>query len=53
MEALFSRLSDAMSGAPLVALVAAFAWGVLSIVLSPCHLARFRSSSAFSKVAAR
>ncbi len=39
MEALFSRLSDAMSGAPLVALGAAFAWGVLSIVLSPCHLA--------------
>ena len=39
MEALFSRLSEAMSGAPLVALVAAFAWGVLSIVLSPCHLA--------------
>lgn len=28
-----------MSGAPLLALVAAFAWGVLSIVLSPCHLA--------------
>ena len=28
-----------MSGAPLVALVAAFTWGVLSIVLSPCHLA--------------
>ena len=39
MEALFSRLADAMSGAPLVALGAAFAWGVLSIVLSPCHLA--------------
>ncbi len=28
-----------MNGAPLVALAAAFAWGVLSIVLSPCHLA--------------
>jgi cytochrome c-type biogenesis protein len=39
MEALFSRLSDAMGGMPLVALLAAFAWGVLSIVLSPCHLA--------------
>jgi cytochrome c-type biogenesis protein len=39
METLFSRLSDAMNGAPLVALAAAFAWGVLSIVLSPCHLA--------------
>jgi cytochrome c-type biogenesis protein len=39
MEALFISLTDAMSGAPLVALLAAFAWGVLSIVLSPCHLA--------------
>ncbi len=39
MEALFVSLTDAMSGAPLIALLAAFAWGVLSIVLSPCHLA--------------
>ena len=39
METLFIRLTDAMSGAPLIALAAAFAWGVLSIVLSPCHLA--------------
>ncbi len=39
METLFIRLSDAMNGTPLVALAAAFAWGVLSIVLSPCHLA--------------
>ncbi|MDF9828532.1 cytochrome c-type biogenesis protein [Ereboglobus sp. PH5-10] len=39
MENLFISLTDAMSGAPLVALCAAFAWGVLSIVLSPCHLA--------------
>jgi cytochrome c-type biogenesis protein len=39
MESLFVRLSEAMNGAPLVALAAAFAWGVLSIVLSPCHLA--------------
>ena len=28
-----------MTGAPVIALAAAFAWGVLSIVLSPCHLA--------------
>lgn len=34
METLFITLSDAMSGAPLLALLAAFAWGVLSIVLS-------------------
>lgn len=39
METLFISLTDAMNGAPLVALLAAFAWGVLSIVLSPCHLA--------------
>lgn len=39
MDALFISLTDAMSGAPPVALAAAFAWGVLSIVLSPCHLA--------------
>jgi cytochrome c-type biogenesis protein len=39
MESLFIWLTDAMSGAPLIALAAAFAWGVLSIVLSPCHLA--------------
>ena len=39
METLFSALNDAMAGAPWLALLAAFAWGVLSIVLSPCHLA--------------
>ena len=39
MESLFISLTDAMTGAPLFALLAAFAWGVLSIVLSPCHLA--------------
>lgn len=39
MDKLFISLTDAMSGAPTVALVAALTWGVLSIVLSPCHLA--------------
>jgi cytochrome c-type biogenesis protein len=39
MEALFITLSQAVSGTPLVALAAALAWGVLSVVLSPCHLA--------------
>jgi cytochrome c-type biogenesis protein len=39
VDTLFISLTDAMSGAPFVALAAAFAWGVLSIVLSPCHLA--------------
>lgn len=39
MEALFTALSRAVEGAPLIALGAAGLWGVLSIVLSPCHLA--------------
>lgn len=39
MEQLFTSLSRAVEGAPLLALGAAFVWGVLSIVLSPCHLA--------------
>ena len=39
MEELFTRLSHAVEGAPAIALGAAAVWGVLSIVLSPCHLA--------------
>ncbi len=39
MEQLFTNLSRAVEGAPLVALGAATVWGVLSIILSPCHLA--------------
>ncbi len=39
MEELFSKLGHAVEGAPLVALGASFVWGILSIVLSPCHLA--------------
>lgn len=39
MEALFINLSRAVEGAPLLALGASFVWGILSIVLSPCHLA--------------
>lgn len=39
MEALFSALAKAVEGAPGIAIGAAIAWGVLSIVLSPCHLA--------------
>ncbi len=39
MERLFIQLSRAVEGAPLVALGASFLWGILSIVLSPCHLA--------------
>ena len=39
MEEVFTSLTHAVEGAPLVALGAAFVWGILSIVLSPCHLA--------------
>lgn len=39
MEKLFTTLSHAVEGAPLIALSAAVAWGILSIILSPCHLA--------------
>ncbi len=39
MEKLFTTLSHAVEGAPLLALSAAVAWGILSIILSPCHLA--------------
>jgi len=39
MERLFTQLTHAVEGTPLVALGAAFVWGVLSILLSPCHLA--------------
>ena len=39
MDAIFTWLSDAMTGAPWLAVVAAAGWGVASLVLSPCHLA--------------
>jgi len=39
MDELFTALTKAVEGAPAVALGAALLWGVLSIVLSPCHLA--------------
>jgi len=39
MEQLFTALSHAVEGSAGVALAAALAWGVLSILLSPCHLA--------------
>ena len=39
MQELFSALSHAIEGTPLIALSAALVWGVLSILLSPCHLA--------------
>ncbi|HNR14598.1 MAG TPA: cytochrome c biogenesis protein CcdA [Thermodesulfobacteriota bacterium] len=39
MEELFSTLSGAVQSSPIIALGAALAWGILSIILSPCHLA--------------
>ncbi len=36
---LFNELSGMLQSSPHVALAASFIWGVLSIVLSPCHLA--------------
>src|ERR1019366_5266431 len=39
MEQLFTNLSHAVEGALLIALTAAIIWGILSIILSPCHLA--------------
>lgn len=39
IEQLLTSLSQAVTGAPLIALGAAAGWGVLSIILSPCHLA--------------
>lgn len=39
MDSLFSTLTEAVHGAAPIAMGAAFLWGILSIVLSPCHLA--------------
>jgi cytochrome c-type biogenesis protein len=36
---IFASLSHAIEAAPAIALCAAFAWGILSVVLTPCHLA--------------
>ena len=39
MLKLLTTLTQAVEGAPLLAVAASFVWGILSIVLSPCHLA--------------
>lgn len=36
---IFNQLSAALYASPALALSSAFAWGILSILLSPCHLA--------------
>ena len=39
IQELFGTLTRAIEGTPVVAVGAALVWGVLSILLSPCHLA--------------
>jgi len=39
IQQVFTTLTNAVEGSPAIALGAAFVWGVLSILLSPCHLA--------------
>ncbi len=39
MEELFQSLTKAVEGSAGIAIAASFVWGILSIILSPCHLA--------------
>lgn len=39
LQSIFIFLTKAVYGTPLIALSASFIWGVLSVLLSPCHLA--------------
>ncbi|HDQ26216.1 MAG TPA: cytochrome C biogenesis protein [bacterium] len=39
IENLFVSLTNALEAAPFIAISASFVWGIISIVLSPCHLA--------------
>ena len=39
LEALFTWVTQLLYGHPLVGFFGAFVWGILSILLSPCHLA--------------
>lgn len=39
MQELFTQLTQAVEGVWFIAVAASFLWGVLSILLSPCHLA--------------
>ncbi len=38
MEQLFTTLTKAVEATPAIAVSASFVWGILSILLSPCHL---------------
>jgi cytochrome c-type biogenesis protein len=39
MQELFIQLTHAVEGSWFIAIAASFVWGILSIILSPCHLA--------------
>ena len=39
IRAVFEWLSNCLQSGPAIALAASFIWGILSILLSPCHLA--------------
>lgn len=39
LEALFTWLTRLLAGNPFLGLLGAFLWGILSVLLSPCHLA--------------
>ena len=39
IETVFTALNKALGSTPLIAMTAALIWGILSILLSPCHLA--------------
>jgi len=39
MNELFTALTRAIESTPIIAIGAAYLWGILSIILSPCHLA--------------
>ena len=38
LDSIFITLYEAMTGAVWIAILASFVWGILSILLSPCHL---------------
>jgi cytochrome c-type biogenesis protein len=39
IESIFTSLTHAVEGSAAIAIAASFVWGILSILLSPCHLA--------------
>lgn len=39
VEQIFNKFSTAINSTPIIAIIGSFFWGILSIILSPCHLA--------------